>query len=355
MSRKRISKRLSKKVRVNGCNHTIKLILLFDIIYQIIPLIQYYILVTMPRIGNYEIKDDIIGEGCYGSVRKCIDIRNGKEYAIKRIKKVYRSRMESDVLRYVKNNYPPDNILVFHDYFEVYDVDYPEETKPEDTELEEDKYECEEDLLKSGYLVTECIDGSELFDILFNLIEIDCRFSEWDILQIARELFESLEYLHSHNIAHRDVKLENILYDGETTKLIDFGLALWTDKKRCPWEMGSGTSSYKPPESYIEGFVANGDTWKKTDVFAAGMVLYFLAINDFDEECTLGDENDRRSSKYAAINRKQFKFPTGVHMSLVDYPSVKKVIKKCIEPDPKRRPTSSKVLELINKEIDFLS
>jgi serine/threonine protein kinase len=45
------------------------------------------------------------------------------------------------------------------------------------------------------------------------------------------QLISGLEFIHKMNISHRDLKLENILVDPETstTKLIDFGFAVKSD------------------------------------------------------------------------------------------------------------------------------
>eukprot|EP00408_Alexandrium_pacificum_P053648 CAMPEP_0171262590 /NCGR_PEP_ID=MMETSP0790-20130122/56641_1 /TAXON_ID=2925 /ORGANISM="Alexandrium catenella, Strain OF101" /LENGTH=509 /DNA_ID=CAMNT_0011731139 /DNA_START=33 /DNA_END=1562 /DNA_ORIENTATION=+ len=91
----------------------------------------------------------------------------------------------------------------------------------------------------------------------------------------ARRLFSGimsgLEYIHAHNIVHRDIKAENVLLKHEDTAIVaDFGLATWvTDEvqmaRRC------GSPGYVAPE------VCLGTPYSfKVDVFGAGIVLYFM-------------------------------------------------------------------------------
>jgi MAP/microtubule affinity-regulating kinase len=72
---------------------------------------------------------------------------------------------------------------------------------------------------------------------------------EHEILKIITQTTDALSYLHSENIAHRDIKLENIVIDFKTLNilLIDFGFSLRV-KKFEKIENFCGTSSYMPPE-----------------------------------------------------------------------------------------------------------
>jgi len=49
---------------------------------------------------------------------------------------------------------------------------------------------------------------------------------------IFRQVALGIGYMHSRDLAHRDLKLDNILYDAETQKIkiIDFGFSLESKK-----------------------------------------------------------------------------------------------------------------------------
>jgi serine/threonine-protein kinase len=88
-------------------------------------------------------------------------------------------------------------------------------------------------------------------------------------------VLDGLEAVHRHDIVHRDVKPENILMDGETPKMADFGLAR-SQKLRAvsnSWEV-KGTMPYMAPEQFADfrkaGFAA--------DIYSLGKILY-EAIN----------------------------------------------------------------------------
>ncbi len=79
-------------------------------------------------------------------------------------------------------------------------------------------------------------------------------------------------YLHSQGIAHRDIKLENVLLDADLNiKLIDFGFSTQqTSPKKA--KLFCGTPSYMAPEivSRIEYLGQPADIW------AAGVLLFCL-------------------------------------------------------------------------------
>ena len=70
----------------------------------------------------------------------------------------------------------------------------------------------------------ECMEGGELFD----RVRERKVYSEKDACKTAWMMLLAVNYLHSAGIVHRDLKLENFLYekkDGDFLKLIDFGFS----------------------------------------------------------------------------------------------------------------------------------
>lgn len=78
-------------------------------------------------------------------------------------------------------------------------------------------------------MVMEYVRGGELFARVAN--DGGSLVTEGDSIRIAKDLLDAVQYLHSNNIVHRDIKLENILciHEDQTKqiriKLADFGLS----------------------------------------------------------------------------------------------------------------------------------
>ena len=66
-------------------------------------------------------------------------------------------------------------------------------------------------------------------------------------------VLDGLEAIHTHDIIHRDMKPENILMDGETPKIADFGLARSPKLKAVSnsWDV-KGTMPYMAPEQFAD-------------------------------------------------------------------------------------------------------
>ena len=66
-----------------------------------------------------------------------------------------------------------------------------------------------------------------------------------------KQVFQALSYCASKNIAHRDMKLENILFvqdEGMHVKLIDFGSAIYQDHYKKSAQNRVVTAYYVAPE-----------------------------------------------------------------------------------------------------------
>lgn len=72
------------------------------------------------------------------------------------------------------------------------------------------------------YLITELAENGDLFDF----IEIGGSFPERVARYYFKCLVEAIEYLHSNEVTHNDIKLENLLLSQDfNIKLADFGLS----------------------------------------------------------------------------------------------------------------------------------
>ena len=118
----------------------------------------------------------------------------------------------------------------------------------------------------------ELAKGERLIDYVIE----NAPLSEKESMSIIRELLEAISYLHSLDVIHRDLKLENIMIFKEnpdstrlSIKLLDFGLSVFTNNielfKR------SGTPGYVAPEILTE------DTYNtQVDVFSLGVILFTM-------------------------------------------------------------------------------
>lgn len=95
-------------------------------------------------------------------------------------------------------------------------------------------------------------------------------------------VLSGLEYMHKTGIAHRDLKIENMVLDRKyIPKIIDFGLATYL--KRGVLKSKVGTVSYYPPEVHIGKYLGN-----EVDIFCLAVVLFIIALGTapFQESTT---------------------------------------------------------------------
>jgi len=132
-----------------------------------------------------------------------------------------------------------------------------------------DVYETKDELS----LVTECLSGGELFDRVKEL----GKFSEKEAARDTKQMLLAISYIHSHNVTHRDIKLENFLYETKENrhiKLIDFGFAKIVDTNSTMSE-NCGTLHYMAPE------VLTGKYDSQCDVWSLGVSVFILLFGRF--------------------------------------------------------------------------
>ncbi|KUF81338.1 Calcium-dependent protein kinase 34 [Phytophthora nicotianae] len=123
------------------------------------------------------------------------------------------------------------------------------------------------------YIIMEFSSGGTLLD---RVKTRNKEFPEDEAKDIIRNLASVIQYLHSRNICHRDLKLENILVEtldnGGHIKLCDFG-ASTLFKSGASMRKVLGSVVYMAPE------VLEGNYKETCDMWSLGVIMYMLLSN----------------------------------------------------------------------------
>uniref|UniRef100_A0A3Q3NNT8 RAF proto-oncogene serine/threonine-protein kinase n=1 Tax=Mastacembelus armatus TaxID=205130 RepID=A0A3Q3NNT8_9TELE len=140
-------------------------------------------------------------------------------------------------------------------------------------------------LLFMGYMtkdnlaiVTQWCEGSSLYK---HIHVLETNFKMIQLIDIARQTAQGMDYLHAKNIIHRDMKSNNIfLHEGLTVKIGDFGLATvkarWSGSHQV--EQPSGSILWMAPE--VIRMQDNNPYSFQSDVYSYGIVLFELMTGE---------------------------------------------------------------------------
>lgn len=125
------------------------------------------------------------------------------------------------------------------------------------------------------YLVMPFIEGGSLQGRLIEKGNMD----EDELAKLLVQISAGLQYLHSKDILHQDIKPDNILIDGNGSYLLtDFGISgrLRSTLRKHTGSSKSMTVAYAPPER----FTANPENMEASDIFSLGVLVYELATGN---------------------------------------------------------------------------
>ncbi|XP_015419220.1 PREDICTED: serine/threonine-protein kinase 33 isoform X3 [Myotis davidii] len=257
----------------------------------------------------------ILGKGSFGVVIEAINKETGTKWAIKKVNKekagssaVKLLEQEVNILKSVKH----EHIIHLEQVFET---------------------------PKKMYLVMELCEDGELREIL----KRKEHFSENETRWIIQSLASAIAYLHSNDIVHRDLKLENIMVKSSFTdannemnlniKVTDFGLAA---KKHggseAMLQSTCGTPAYMAPE-----VINDHDYSQQCDIWSIGVIMYSLLC---------GEPPFSASSEeklFELIRKGELRFRGPVWESISD--CAKSVLKQLMKVDPAHRITAKELLD----------
>lgn len=154
------------------------------------------------------------------------------------------------------------------------------------------------------------------------------RLTEARSQELLKQLLDGLHHIHRMGVAHRDIKLENLLLDSfALLKIADFGVAVTMTGDRRLTEH-CGTPSYIAPEIILDG----GYEGPPVDVWSAGIVAYAMLCG------RVPFKGDSLPELKRSIVRGRFQLPTSLNESAAA------LLRGIIVVEPKRRFTLKQAL-----------
>ncbi|KAJ1668885.1 hypothetical protein EV178_000149 [Coemansia sp. RSA 1646] len=178
-------------------------------------------------------------------------------------------------------------------------------------------------------IVIEYASGGELFDHIL----AHRQLKENDACRLFAQLIAGVSYLHTSNIVHRDLKLENLLLDNNRNiKITDFGFA---NQFRGPGDDLMSTSCGSPCYAAPELVVSDGPyVGTAVDIWSCGVILYAMLAGylPFDDDPS-NPEGDNINQLYNYILTTPLAFPDNVSAVARD------LLHRMLVPNPRQRAT----------------
>ena len=254
-----------------------------------------------------------IGSGGFGTVYKLHEKETGKLYAVKVLNEEIGEFFFNEISIIKTLNYP--TLLHFQGITDQYPY----------------------------YIITEYIPNQSVQYYIDKSNKGESN-KEWDLTHkiiIIIGMSLGLQYLHSMNIAHRDIKPGNILLDSNFYPVLcDFGLSKNISQSEKLVTRGIGTPLFCAPEVMDLEEVDDYDG-KKADIYSFGMTIYSILFDKIPFDDNLSEYELRNK----IINGDRPKLEEGYISE-----KMKNLIKSCWDMDPDKRPEIQDITKILLEE-----
>ena len=272
-----------------------------------------------------------IGIGAYGQVFKAMHKETREIYAIK-------------IIDYSRNNDSKNNNVINYNYNSI----------QQETSMMKLLTDCQYIVKYYGsyfsrksntlWLILEYCSGGSIIDLM---LSINRTFNEYEIASIIIMVLKGLDYIHSKNLIHRDIKGANILINEEgIVKIADFGVGvkLINEINR---KSKKGSPYWMSPQVALNSYYN-----EKTDIWSLGITCLEMIEGD--------PPNSQLKPRF--VIEKIGKDPPSAEELLKgkNYSEeFKDFVKKCLEVNQRKRPNAKELLKhhfimKFNKGKDFI-
>src|SRR5208283_1167750 len=174
------------------------------------------------------------------------------------------------------------------------------------------------------FLTMEYVDGEDLASLVRRI----GRIPQDKASEISRQICAGLAAAHERGVIHRDLKPANLMLDGAgKIRITDFGLAGIAASIQGA-EVRAGTPAYMAPEQ-----LAGREVTPKSDLYSLGLVMY---------EVLTGKRAFEAATLPELLQAREAGTLTNPSTLVRDLdPLLERVILRCLEKDPSKRPASA--------------
>ncbi len=213
----------------------------------------------------------LIGQGAFGKVNIGLNILSGRVVAIKSFNKAKLTTNSENMKK------------ILYETNLMQKLNHPNITKILEM-FEDDKF---------IFIIMEYINGGNLFSFVKKRRKLSEKISKI----LFRQIILGIKHIHSKNIVHRDIKLENILIDlNNTVKICDFGIGVILDSEDQLLYDQCGTPMYMAPEILLSS-KKKGYKGFPVDIWSSGIALYIMLSGSLPFNIRKNEKSMKKNSE----------------------------------------------------------